>query len=305
MPLNFGYAGVGKEATYGTGVAPTAFFRIQEPAVVQAQQNFAEILSVSDFGPSSVVATTRSASGEMSAVATPGAIGHLFAALLGAPSTSGTGPYVHTFTPGATVPSYTVEVQDGTGAKRLLGGKVSELSLSHAVDGVLTVKANWMGADKVTASPAATPTVETAFFTQQMVSILVNAVEVRARAESLETSLSLPKEVHAAFGTQAGVACEPTGEGDVTAQVTLRFDSAQDAGRFADYVNGNTLPIVLKWTRDANTELQVSFTAYLTADPLSPQNRDLKTARVQLSLRAVRAGGALVTVTLKNATSAY
>ena len=304
MPLNFGYAGIGKETTYGTAVAPTAFFRLQEVAHLEADQKYAEVPGIDDFGLAAAIATTRTGKGDLAIVATPAAIGHLFSGLLGAPATTGTAPN-YTFTPKATVPSYTIETQDGTGVEKLLGAKVSEVTLTHAADGLLTAKATLMGADKVVGGTPSTPAAETTYFVQQMVGITFNALAHAQRAEDLEVRLSFNKELHAAFGQQPAAATEPTGEGDVTAQMTLRYSSTDDAGKFADMINGTTRSVSIVWTKDANTSLTVAFTAYITADPYILQNRDLRTARVRLSLRAVRSGSPLVTLTLKNQNASY
>lgn len=306
MPLNFGYVGLGKEAACGVSVASSVFLRLQEVPSLELEQRYAEVPGIDDFGISTAIATTRSGRGNISMVVTPGSFGHVLAALMGSPSTTGTSPnFTHTYVPKPLVPSYTVGVLDGTGVKRLVGSKVSELTLSHSVDGLLVARSDWVGIDEIVGGDAETTTLETTYFSQRVVGISFNGDNHDARAEDLEVRLSFQKEIQYGFGNRVGTSCEPTGEGEVTAQITLRFSEANDAGKFVDYINGTTRSVSISWTHSADTSLAVAFTAYITADPRALQNRDLRTARVRLSLRAVRAGSPLVTVTLKNQVAYY
>lgn len=306
MPLNLGYAGMGKEATPGTAVAPTFFFRLQELPQIRANVAFAEVPAFDALGAPLAVPTTRSAEASLSVVVNPKAIGALLAGLLGAPATTGTAPnYTHTFTPKTSYPSWTVEVQDGVAIHRAVGAQVTELTLRHAADGYLQAQATLVGMDRTTTGTAATPTYESQVFNVGQVSVSIGGSAVTGRASQVEVSISVPKTPFNALSQVPAVAVYPEGTAEVTASMELVFDSTGDAGRLTDFLAATARSVSLAWTIDANTSLTVAFDGYLTEDPWVASNRDTGMARVQLSLKAIRTGANLVTVTLKNQQAGY
>uniref|UniRef100_A0A7C5REE4 Uncharacterized protein n=1 Tax=Thermus caliditerrae TaxID=1330700 RepID=A0A7C5REE4_9DEIN len=306
MPLNLGYAGLGKETTPGTGVAPTFFFRLQEVPQVRAAASFAEVPALDALGVSIVVPTQRHAEADLSVVVTPRAIGALLAALLGAPTTTGAAPnYTHTFTPKTSYPSYTLEVQDGVAVHRAVGAQVAELTLRHAADGYLQAQATLVGMDRTTTGTAATPTYESQVFNVGQVSVSIGGSAVTGRASQVEVSISVPKTPFNALSQVPAVAVYPEGTAEVTASMELVFDSTEDAGRLTDFLAATARSVSLAWTIDANTSLTVAFDGYLTEDPWVASNRDTGMARIRLALKAVRTGSNLLTVTLKNSQASY
>ncbi len=306
MPLNLGYAGLGKETTPGTAVAPTMFFRLQEVPQVRAVASFAEVPALDALGVPIVVPTQRHAEADLSVVVTPRAIGALLAALLGAPATTGTSPnFTHTFTPKTSYPSYTLEVQDGVAVHRAVGAQVTELTFRHSADGYLQAQARLVGLDRTTTGTPATPTYESQVFSVGQVAVSVGGSPVTARATNVEATISVPKDPFQALNQIPANAVYPQGTAEVTARVELLFDSTGDANRLADFLAATTRSVSLAWTIDANTSLTIAFDAYLTEDPFVVANRDTGMARVQLSLRAVRTGANLLTVTLRNSQASY
>jgi hypothetical protein len=303
MPLNFGYVGVGKETTRGTAVGPSFFFRATRPVSPALRQEMAEVPDISTYGVADLVPTARHVEGELGVVVTPNAIGALLAALLGAPTTTGTAPnYTHTFTPKTTTPTFTVEAQSGLGIFRTPGAVVGELEFSHAATGILEATARYMARDKLAHGTAATPTVETVVFTPPQLSLSVDGDNLHALGEDLRLRLSYPKEVIQTFGTATPYDILPTGEGDVTLEATVVFDSTAGANWLNRYTAGTSVPVSVGWTRDANTSLTATFTGWFTEDPYLLQTNDLKTARVRLFLRG-RASS--LQVVLKNSQASY
>jgi len=303
MPLNFGYIGVGKEATRGTAVAPTIFFRPSRPVSPALRQELAEVPDISTYGVADLIPAARHVEGDLGVVVTPNAIGTLLAALLGNPTTTGTPPnFTHTFIPRITTPTYTVEAQSGVGIFRTPGAVVGELEFSHSATGILEATARYMARDKVPHGTAATPTVETAVFVPNHVSLSVDGVNLHALGEDLRLRLSYPKEVVQTFGTVTPYDILPTGEGDVTLEVTVVFDSTAGANWLNRYTTGTAVPVSVGWTRDANTAITVTFTGWFTEDPYQLQNNDLRYARVRLSLRG-RASS--LQVVLRNSLASY
>jgi len=303
MPLNFGYIGVGKETARGTAVAPTFFFRASRPVSPALRQEMAEVPDISAYGVADLIPTARHVEGDLGVMVTPNAIGALLAALLGAPATTGTAPnYTHTYTPKTTTPTYTVEAQSGVGIFRTPGAVVGELEFSHAANGILEATARYMARDKTIQGTPATPTVETVVFTPAQVSLSVDGGNLQTLGEDLRLRLSYPKEVVQTFGSPTPYDILPTGEGDITLEATVVFDSTAGANWLTRYTAGTSVPVSVGWTRDTNTSLTVTFTGWFTEDPYLLQNNDLRSARVRLSLRG-RASS--LQVILKNSQANY
>jgi hypothetical protein len=303
MPLNFGYIGVGKETTRGTPVGPSFFFRPTRPVSPDLRVEQAEVPDISTYGVADLIPTARHVEGDLGVAVTPNAIGALLTALLGAPTTTGTSPnFTHTFTPRTTTPTYTLEAQSGVGIFRAPGMAVGELEFSHAANGILEATARYMARDKTTHGTAATPTVETAVFTPTHVSLTVDGGNLHALGEDLRLRLSYPKEVVHTFGSATPYDILPTGEGDITLEATVVFDSTAGANWLSRYTAGTSVPVSVSWTRDANTSLAVTFTGWFVDDPYALQNNDLRFARVRLSLRG-RASS--LQVTLRNSQASY
>jgi hypothetical protein len=303
MPLNFGYVGVGKETTKGTAVPPTLFFRASRPVSPALRQEMAEVPDISTYGVADLIPVARHVEGDLGVIVTPNAIGALLTALLGAPTTTGTNPnYTHTFTPKTTVPTYTVEAQSGLGIFRAPGAVVEELEFSHAANGILEATARYMGRDKTTQGTAATPTIETLVFTPTQLTLNVDGGALQTYGEDLRLRLSYPKEIIQTFGSATPYDILPTGEGDVTLEATVVFDSTAGANWLSRYTAGTFIPVSVAWTRDADTSLTATFTGWIADDPYVLQNNDLRTARVRLSIRGK---ASTLQVVLKNSQSGY
>jgi len=81
-------------------------------------------------------------------------IGYWFKLLLGAPVTTGAGPYLHTFTPQNDTPSVTIEdgFTDNDDYFLFSGIKINSMSMNFAVDSILTADINLLGSAEVTAT---------------------------------------------------------------------------------------------------------------------------------------------------------
>ena len=81
-------------------------------------------------------------------------IGYWLKLLLGAPVTTGVGPYLHTFTPANDTPSVTLEdgFTDNDDYFLFSGVKINSFSTTLAVDSVLTADINLLGASEATAT---------------------------------------------------------------------------------------------------------------------------------------------------------
>lgn len=306
MPLNFGYLGMGKQSAVNTPVAPTLFFRLQDLPSVRAVAQFAEFPAFDNYGTPNIVPAQRYGEAEVSVVVTPRAIGALLSALLGLPTTTGAAPnFIHSFTPKTSFSYWTVEAQDGIGIHRLVGGLASRLEFTHRADGYLTARATLVGVDRTTTGTAATPSYEDSPFPVGQATVSVAGSAITARVEEVSVVLDFPKSPFQSLSTVAAADVYPEGTGDVTANMTVVFDSTGDANRLSDYLAATARAVALTWTRDANTEITISFQGILTEDPWVRANNDTGMARARFAFKAVRSSGNLVTVTLKNGQSSY
>jgi hypothetical protein len=179
---------------------------------------------------------------------------------------------------------------------------VGELEFSHAANGILEATARYMGRDKTVQGTAATPTIETVVFTPTQLTLSVDGGALQTYGEDLRLRLSYPKEVIQTFGTATPYDILPTGEGDVTLEATVVFDSTAGANWLSRYTAGTSIPVSVAWTRDANTSLTATFNGWFTEDPYVLQNNDLKSARVRLSIRGK---ASTLQVVLKNSQASY
>lgn len=312
MARNMGkYMGVGKETTYGTAVAATAFFLLEGMPRHNLAAPIQRIANPSGFGDIVNYPGQRQASLSADIVATPAEIGHLLAGLLGNPTTTGTAaPYTHTFTPQADVPSYTVEFKQGAGFSQFTGAKWSSLTFRHSTEGVLIVGAEGLAKDRVTGGTAQTPSYPTDVYLASAVNVNLNNVDISCEVEELEVALSFDKRGDACFGSQTIGGVDIASGGEVTFRLTYRVEATpglDPVALLADYKAGTALPTTIKWVRTAGSdELQLQMAgAVLTADPMVVTNDDLGWARVSLEGRASGADANMITATLINATAGY
>lgn len=101
----------------------------------------------------------RTVSGDLTLRIRPKQIGHFMKYFLGAPVTTGTGPYTHTYTPAVstTVPTFQMEVEysDITEFEVYTGLTVTGVSFSVGGDGQLEMTLSVLGRDKTNAQTTA------------------------------------------------------------------------------------------------------------------------------------------------------
>lgn len=145
------YFGIVDEVTYGTPVAVTRFYEYVEGSE-GIEGKYERIESESFRAGQRTVHKDRfqpnpkGAEGDVELEVLDKSFGLLFKHMFGAVSTSGTGPYTHSFTVGDLAgQSFTAQVgrvqNDGTLIPFTYGGgKIDEWELSNEVDGILIVK---------------------------------------------------------------------------------------------------------------------------------------------------------------------
>lgn len=141
-------AGVAKQSGKGSAaVDPEYAFGVLGGAVVQAEA------SESDLDPTS--ASSRILEGRQRTLVVPGAayqavamdksIGRLLLAATGSVSTTGTGPYTHTFTEGTDLPYHTIFADFDGEFTEVVDAKADELELSFDQAAAAQVSVTWNG----------------------------------------------------------------------------------------------------------------------------------------------------------------
>lgn len=159
LPQSFrGYVGLAFESSFGTGIAPETYVDATSDGFgLDNQPDF--INTTRSRGTQKAEAGPLADEGSVDMPANPeNGLGMLLAAVLGSESftTSETSVGQHTFTPGDTLPSLSVEVDRDTDVVRHTGCGVDTLELEHAAEEMLTASA-----DVIAQEPDPTPTTTT------------------------------------------------------------------------------------------------------------------------------------------------
>lgn len=156
-----GHIGLAKETTWGTPVAATDYMAISSESIVHEIEQVIEqeIRGYIDAAPQ--YEGLNSIRGDIVALARPVGIGFLLRSCLGAPVTSGAGPYTHIFSTAAdfsdqcVLPPYTFEVNRNLSqAFQFAGCVVNELVFEFGVtQKILKITASIMGKAVVLIAP--------------------------------------------------------------------------------------------------------------------------------------------------------
>ncbi len=308
-PGVLGYIGIGKEATWGTGVAPTAYL----PGTENITR---EIDRIRVEAPHGALVPLPSYRGRRRARGTIGDIpghpvemGHLLMAFFGAVGKSGTGPYTYTFSVADPVngdyprPPYSITSVKGGLAERFVGGQLNQLTLRQDANNYLVLSAEWLFRDFQTTSPPAAPAIPTgAPFTFRDFTLKRGGAAVSAYVEGVEITLSNNMEVVEALAMDIPTAVV-IGVVQAQAQLTLEFD---DLTLYNDFVSGAASTWEFVWTQGANS-LTIRFQrGVVIADehPLSGAGRLTATATIVAELDPAT-GKALEAVLIHNTDTTY
>lgn len=255
--------GLGKEATWGTAVPSTAFFTARE-SVGEERGRLREDMT---FGTRAKQAADggrlRIRGGINDIHARPANIGHLLQAALGAPTTSGAGPYSHVFAPGvanagalnACVP-YSATIKRGSTVHRYSGGQLSRLELRNAKDGPLMVNTDWIfkGVADVAAETQALEDASRFLYRHLQVTKGGSAF---AYVEDLALTWDNALETEEVFNeTDEISAVDFGGIAGFDVQMTITF---RDSTTYDDFVANTTAAWGFRWEIDADTFLDIQI----------------------------------------------
>lgn len=310
MGRNLGkYMGLGIETNYGQAVAASRFLLLDGMPSPSLDAPLKAVPNPSGFGDIITYPGQRQARISGNALVTPAEIGDLLAGLLGLPSTSGTGPYTHVFTPQANVPSYTVEFLAGAGFSRFPGAKFSSLAFSHSPEGALTVGIEGLAKDRLTDGTAQTPSYPTDLFLASALQVQLGGTDISCEIENVTVNIGFSKKGDPCFGSETVGGVDIENGGEVTVELTYRVEASPGVNpvtALGQYKAGSVSDLLLKWVRDANAELDIHLpNAVFATDPMVVTNDALGWARVNLQFRASGAGANFFTATLINSVSSY
>ncbi len=240
--------GLAKEPSWGTTTAPTVLLPVAPPTF---SLPFEQILdqglrgiAAMDFGAYQGVGRAEAS---LAGPAYPELVGFFFKGILGAESKTGeTAPYTHTFSLASTLPSFSIQDENGIQPYRYIGMLLGELGLSYSsAEGALNYTASLTGKTKedVTASiPADASLMPFLGWTVYATINDVGAVCV------IEGEWTLSREIALVYcgsvaegGTQYPVRAY-AGPLEVTGRATLDFLANSDVSRYLSKYQG---PFVL------------------------------------------------------------
>ena len=264
------FLGLGRETAWNTPVAASAFFPFSSESLKVSIEPIAEaqIRGILDQSPRYKGLITIG--GSFSGPVYPSLIGHLLRAALGAPTTTGIGPYTHTFNPtqgrfsnSAALPPYSITVGRDGAIERYSGCVCQSLSFSFAKGGMLTFEAQWIGAsyDYPGAPTVALPT-DTPFTLDALVQR--NGV---AFGSLQDISIAINNNIEGVrtINNNGGIISRVAWNGMRTIEVSGTADFDNNT-LYNDFLAFGDTPWLFEWSQGANTRLTLTFPAMKNLD---------------------------------------
>jgi len=264
------FLGLGRETAWNTPVAASAFFPFSSESLKVSIEPIAEaqIRGILDQSPRYKGLITIG--GSFSGPVYPSLIGHLLRAALGAPTTTGIGPYTHTFNPtqgrfsnSAALPPYSITVGRDGAIERYSGCVCQSLSFSFAKGGMLTFEAQWIGAsyDYPGAPTVALPT-DTPFTLDALVQR--NGV---AFGSLQDISIAINNNIEGVrtINNNGGIISRVAWNGMRTIEVSGTADFDNNT-LYNDFLAFGDTPWLFEWSQGANTRLTLAFPAMKNLD---------------------------------------
>ena len=258
------HLGVGKETTYGTGVAPVVYFDIVSESLA-SKHNDEEIKTIRTWSSRQYETLSVSWSGDIEVIANFHDIGILLKHFFGGVTTTGAAdPWTHTFPPTTGIPaagrdglSLTSEVQrDATATTwRYDGGKITGFGFTAAADSLPKFSFSLMGKGEGTGT-AGTPSYETwAPMLSKHIAVTFDGTALDA--QSVNLNASFPVDEPSVLGS-IEFGKEPT-ENDVLAvsgDVTVYFEDLVQYNKFDTLAD---VDIQIKVTDTASRDLEFNL----------------------------------------------
>lgn len=247
-----GSIGLGKETTFGTHVAPTVFFNGTE-SLSEERARLREPITFGSRALQPADAGRLRINGNISGIhARPGNLGHLLRAALGAPATSGSGPYTHVFVPAAAkfsaeaaLPPYSITVKRSpTVIHRYTGAQLNSLTLNQPMDDALSIDTSWI-AKGVSDQSDTTQALETAARLRFAQLEVTRGGSPFTLLENVAITINNNLEVEELLDGTHEIAGTDFGDSQIAITLGATF---RDALSYADFKANTTAAWVFKWT---------------------------------------------------------
>ena len=258
-----GSISIGKQADFETAVPPTRFFNATE-GIEESRDRLRESSVFGTRSKQGASAGRLHIKGGISGIhARAPILGDLLRATLGAPVTTGAGPYVHVFNPQinafsevAAVPPYSVDVKRKTGmTHRYAGGQLSKLTLRQPKDDALTIDTDWLFKS---VSDVADPTLVLSSAPR----FLFNQLAVQRDGvdfpylESLNIMVDNALDPEEVLNESDEISAVEFGDNSsVDVEMTLTF---RDSQIYQDFKTNTVKPWSFVWTIDADNILDIA-----------------------------------------------
>lgn len=257
--------GIAAEASWGTAVAPAAFFNATE-SINEGRGRLREQMTFGSRALQEADPGRLRISGQIGGIhARPAGLGHILRAALGVPTTTGAAvPYSHEFVPSvanfaalAALPPYSITVKrSGSMVHRYGGGQLTSLTLRQPKDGILTLDTDWIA--KAVSDVADTPLVleQGTRFRYKHLAVERDGVAFDT-VEDFSLTMNNTLEPEEVFdGTDVISAVEFGANSELSVALTLAF---RDPNLYNDFKTNTTKPWVFTWTIDANHSLKLEI----------------------------------------------
>lgn len=267
---NITSVGLGKQSAFGaaastlTAINVTSVDRNLDIERIENDEMFGEL---DTFAPEQGI---KQANVSLAGRAYPSMMGHILQMAAGAPSTTGSDPYEHEFTPSDTLPPrYTVGISETNGiSAKVIDALVSSFTLTQDMGGVLQWSLDAIASDRVAGAVTLDGTPETGrAFRFDDLTVTVDSGAV-VNFKTLNLTVSNPvSNIFTLNGTNTAAAQEYTGHRTVELSGTLRFTN--DAASYRAEFEANTaLDLELAWEIDAEASLTIHIPNFrLNTDP--------------------------------------
>lgn len=249
--------GLAKEPSWGASTVPTILLPTTPPAFTLPFEQILDQelrgIAAKDFAAYQGVGR---AEGSLGGPAYPEEVGFFFKGILGAESIDGSAPWTHTFKLASTVPSFSIQDENGVQPYRYTGMLLAEFGLSYsAAEGALNYTTSYTGKTKENVVAAIPADATLSPFLGWMVYATINGVA----ACVLEGEWTFAREIALVYcgsvaegGTQYPVRAY-AGPLEVTGRATLDFLMDSDVDRYIDKWQG---PFVIDFKQGSAAALK-------------------------------------------------
>lgn len=301
-----------KETVYGTPVATTkALPFLSESLTLQKNWVTSNTLKGGNYLPttSSSRQGSRVGGGDVQLLMYTHGTAALTEAMLGQIATTGAGPYVHTATTAATLPSYSMQVTYGattsTMKKAVEGAKCDSWEIAVAVGENVTLGTSWIYEDEIMSTAGSLagtyPASTSVYNANDFGTLTVNGVAYCVTNLTVSGNNNLKGD---SFCIGQTTIANPTAQRrEITGTVTIKLDQTNLA-LYNAWIAGTNMPIVATATQGASVFTINAPGAYLLGGTPVVSGEDELTVDLPYEIRASGVDSAAFSLVTTNSDSA-